>query len=518
VRSFGATSRARHPFVALRSAGVDRALQRRCKIGVAARRTHAALLLDGIDRVCREPFDKSDSDVCMNGATTLHDALFHACWASLSPFIAARITNVEERMTFRKASMALVAGAIAVSATVAQAATTTCGGATMFKADGTTPFTATPIYITGSSAVEPMLKIMGAKLASQTTPYVLIYLKDGSCAGVNRIASDGMIANGTVMFYVPPDQDPTKASPNCTLAAAQLGDVVLADADATLCPGVSAQPTGTKDFNGPVNNMVLIVPSSSAQQAISAEAAYLVFGDGAAGMVTPWIDPTSYYIRTPDSGTRAMINANIGVAAHAWKGMDGTANGGTAYSSGSLFNAVVTAGATAADKTIGILGSDYLDQGTNRTKVKSLAFRAFGQHWAYWPDSSVTSYDKLNVREGRYAIWGYLHMLATVAAGVPTSVNAAYFINLIQGTLPAAPAFNVNDAITDSHYVPQCAMKVTHDIEGGALKAYKPTAPCGCYFDNRIAGAKPAACTACTTSTDCSTGQQCVANFCEAAN
>jgi hypothetical protein len=457
----------------------------------------------------------------VNGATRLCDVLFGSCCASPSPFIAARITNAEERMTFRNASMALLAGAVALSASVAQAVPV-CSGTTLLKADNTTPFTATPIYITGSSAVEPMLKIMGAKMASQATdPHVIIYLKDGSCAGVNRIATTGLIAGSTVMFYVPPDQDPAAATPTCTLpATAQLGDVVLADADATLCPGVSTQPAGTKDFQGPVNNMVMVVPMGSTQQAISAEEGYLVFGLGAAGMVTPWLDPTSYFIRTPDSGTRAMINANIGVGAHPWLGMDGTANGGTAYSSGGVFNAVVAANATAAEKTIGILGSDYLDQGTNRTKVKSLAFRAFHQQWAYWPDSSVTSYDKINVREGRYAIWGYLHILAAVASGatVPTSAQAAYFVNLIQGTLPAAPSFNVNDAITDSHYVPQCAMKVTHSIEGGALSAYAPKAPCGCYFDNRIAGAKPAACTACTADADCGTGKQCVANFCEAKN
>ena len=94
-------------------------------------------------------------------------------------------------------------------------------------------------------------------------PNTIIYLKDGSCAGVNRIAGNGQIAANTTMFYIPPDQDPAKASPTCTQVAAQVGDVVLADADATLCPGVSAQPTGTKDFQGPVNNMVMVVPSSS---------------------------------------------------------------------------------------------------------------------------------------------------------------------------------------------------------------------------------------------------------------
>ncbi|HWE27267.1 MAG TPA: hypothetical protein VHB97_04655, partial [Polyangia bacterium] len=230
----------------------------------------------------------------------------------------------------------------------------------------------------------------------------------------------------------------------------------------------------------------------------------------------------AYDIRTVDSGTRAMINANIGVTTHAWMGNDGTANGGTAFGSGSLYTAVATA--TAADKTIGILGSDYLDQSTttasgttpNRNAVKALANRAFGQHFAYWPDSSSTSYDKKNVREGRYAIWGYLHMLASVATGatVPTSASAAYFISVMTGTL-ASPQFNVNDGITDAHYVPTCAMKVTHSIEGGALSAYSPAAPCGCYFDSRIAGSVAPGCNACTDDTTCGTGK-CRFGYCEA--
>lgn len=418
---------------------------------------------------------------------------------------------------FRRMSLALVAGAIAVSSQPAYAVVT-CGG-TMVKSDGTTSFTATPIYISGSTAVEPMLKIFGAQLASQATnPYVLIYDKSGSCGGVTQIQGANTIPANAVVNYVPPDQSPTAATPTCTIGAtAQLNDVVLSDVDATLCPGVSAQPTGTKDYQGPVNNMVMITPATAqTRTAISAEEAYLVFGLGANGGVMPWVDPMFYFIRTPDSGTRAMIAANIGIGAHAWQGQDGTANGGTAYGSGSLYTAVANQAQTNPDKTIGILGSDYLDQGTNRNTVHSLAFRAFGQHWAYWPDSTVTSYDKINVREGRYAIWGYLHMLLQVdGSGNPTSANGQYFVNLMQGTLTPAPSFNVNDAITDSHYVPQCAMKVTHATEGAPLQPYKPAAPCGCYFDARIAGTAPASCTACTTDATCGSGK-CRFGYCEA--
>src|SRR5436309_2782505 len=82
----------------------------------------------------------------------------------------------------------------------------------------------------------------------------------------------------------------------------------------------AAKPPNTNDYPGPVNDMVLVVPTTSTQKGISAEEAYLIFGEGAAGMVMPWIDPTKYFIRTSDSGTRAMIAANIGTGSHAWQG------------------------------------------------------------------------------------------------------------------------------------------------------------------------------------------------------
>jgi hypothetical protein len=415
-------------------------------------------------------------------------------------------------MNFRLVLVACIAAGVSASATTARAQTT-CGG-TMPNNAGAM-FTATPIYITGSTALEPLIKNIGVKLATQTpNPYVLIYLKDGSCSGVDRINTNGQIAAGTTMLYIPPDYDSTKTY-NCNIATGgQVGDIVLSDVDATLCPGISAQPAGTMDWKGPVNDEVFIVPSTSMQQSISAEDAYLVFGMGAAGMVMPWIDPTAYFIRTPDSGTRAMINALIGIGTHAWQGQDGTANGGKAFGTGDVFNKVAGNAQTNPEGTIGILGNDYYDAGMNRASVHSLAFRAFKQFYAYLPDSSATAFDRRNVRDGRYPIWGYVHMLASATGSTPTSASAAYFINLMLGKLTPAPSFDITDVIVTSHLVPQCAMNVTHDIEGGPQKAYTDPAPCGCYFDNKVSGSAPATCTACSSTTPCASGQ-CVRGFCQ---
>ena len=437
-------------------------------------------------------------------------------------------------MNFRKAYVSLAAAALMLASAGVAKAGTDCsvvdaqGKVTLDVGAGGSTFTATPIYVSGSTALEPLLKAAGPKLANQAnaTPYVLIYAKDGSCSGVNRINTDGKIPTTVSMFYVPPDGDGTTNKACGASTVVVQGTLVLSDVDATLCPGITAQPSGTKDFHGPVNNMVFIVPPASQQHAISAEAAYLVLGMGANGMVTPWVDPTAYFIRTPDSGTRAMINANIGLTTHNWQGDTGvtTAKPG-GYGSGDVFGKVRDANTTAPEKTIGILGEDFYDSSTsgtsNRNAVRALAFRAFKQHFAYWPDSTVTSRDKKNVREGRYGIWGFVHMLAGVTGSTPTDAAAKYFIDMVQGNLASPPTgLNALDLTIASHLTPVCAMKVTHDIEGAPSKPYTDAAPCGCYFETKATGTTPSTCKACPGGDgDCAgnaNGTHCRYGYCEA--
>jgi ABC-type phosphate transport system substrate-binding protein len=406
-------------------------------------------------------------------------------------------------MSMRTSFTVLAAGAALMVAGQAQAQTTACSSLT------------SPIYITGSTALEPLIKTIGPLMANAATnPHTIVYLKDGSCSGVARIGSDGLIKQNP--FYIPANYVAGATVPTCTVDTTngQAETMVLSDVDPTLCPGAPAL-TGVKDFQGPVNNMVMVVPTTSTQQAISAEEAYLVFGMGAGGQVMPWIDPTYYFIRTPDSGTRAMIAANIGTGTHAWQGVSKDPTTMVNFGSGDVLKNVAAQATANPEKTIGILGEDFYDQSNNRSQVKALAFRAFHQCTAYWPDSTFTSRDKKNVREGRYAIWGYVHMLAKVdGSGVPTDPNAKFFIDTLQNNLTPAPAFDVNDVITDSHLTPICAMKVTHDIEAAPMKPFSPTAPCGCSFEKRATGAEPPGCMACTST--CPGSMVCRKGYCEA--
>src|SRR5947208_8995899 len=93
---------------------------------------------------------------------------------------------------------------------------------------------APPIYISGSTALEPMIKALGKQLASSTdaaTKFSLVYLGDGSCEGVRKFIPFGSPAMTTVLSkanplkYIDATFDPAKDPPLCTLSADTSADL-----------------------------------------------------------------------------------------------------------------------------------------------------------------------------------------------------------------------------------------------------------------------------------------------------
>jgi hypothetical protein len=211
------------------------------------------------------------------------------------------------------------------------------------------------------------------------------------------------------------------------------------------------------------------------------------------------------------SGTQQMTARAVGVPPEAMKGTD-------AGGSGAVVTALTNANTSpaAAEPAIGILGSDVYDAGTNRTNLKALFFKGFGQTKAYLPDSAATSFDKRNVRDGRYAIWGPVHFIAATGAnGRPTNAKVADLIDYMQGKKQLATT-SVLDVVIDSHFVPQCAMKAARQSEMGLINSCVPAAAdrCGCYMDEHL---KPGSsgCVACSAGAPCANGKTCSHGFCE---
>jgi hypothetical protein len=246
--------------------------------------------------------------------------------------------------------------------------------------------------------------------------------------------------------------------------------------------------------------MTFAVNKNSKEQSISAEAAYLTFGFA---NLAPWTDPASLFIRNADSGTQQMIASAIRVDAKRWKGVD----------SGS--SDAVLAGLSAvvpqdqADAQLGILAADY----SSRSEVKQLTYQHYGQRCGYRPD--VAALDKKNVREGRYAIWGPMHLLTQVdGSGLAKNPYARDLIAYLTGSAAPPLGLNLIRTFVAQHVVPPCAMTVQRTSEMGTMTPYKPTRACGCSFDKEATGANQ--CKECASNDECGGGQSCNFGFCEA--
>jgi ABC-type phosphate transport system substrate-binding protein len=359
-----------------------------------------------------------------------------------------------------------------------------------------------PVYATGSSAFEAILGELAKTLvgAGQAT---IIYQAQGSCAGVDAVLNGTPITTTTIVANY---WDPTGAMLTCDIAApGVVVDLGISDVFPTTCQSLpNGLPSTIGDFSGPVQPMTFVVPKISTQKSISAEAAYFVFGFGASSGVAPWDDPKFLFIRDENSGTEQMIAAAIGVQPTMWKGT-------SASSTGVMTVDVSTS--TQPDKTLGILVADAAD--SNRDTISVLAYQHYDQDCGYWPDSDPLAFDKKNVRDGHYAIWGPLHILTELNhKGYPLNPDAAHVVGYITGTEDPPGGLDIIDLEAQNHVVPQCAMHVKRTEELGPLASTQPTKSCGCYFEKLAGGTT--SCAACTNVTQCpSTATACNFGFCE---
>ncbi len=381
---------------------------------------------------------------------------------------------------------------------------------------------ANPVYVTGSSASQSVLQAIGAALNTAATPVTLVYVKSESCDGVHAVVDTPQKGVTASAIYFP---TATTTAP-CTLptVGGQIADVGVSDVFASTCPGVTLA-SGQTDFQGPIQAMVFVAHPLSTENVISAEAARVVvkYANVTTYPVAPWTDVANIFIRPDGSGTKYMLGTAIGITA----GWQGTVKTG----SGDVLKAVAGAQA-AANASLGILSVTLADVnrpgGQSATPVKTLAFQAKGQAAAqtcgYFPDSNPsTSFDKINVREGRYGVWGPLHFVTkTDAGGVPTSPAVKTLIDYVTlaSAVTTADKQKVIDADAASHVVAQCAMRVRRTAEVGPEASYQPDEPCGCYWESKANGSAPASCHACPGGDGDCAGQsgtpKCRYGFCEA--
>jgi hypothetical protein len=409
-------------------------------------------------------------------------------------------------MNSRKTLLAGTAMAIGcLVASTARADIPSCADATMFP---------NPIYFIGSSAFEATAGNMAILLSALggADKVTLIYSATSSCDGPNYIKDNLVMTAGTADVFTPDTTNPlVGVKSSCTLAANTHADIGVSDIFYENCPLIdpATVPDTITDVQGPVQSMILIVPfATKTPTAISAEQAQDVWGCGMSGGVEPFTVLADIQQRGPTSGTQGVVAKAINVPPTAFKGTLNATGG-----------AMVTSMLMAPDQgsAIGFLAADSYD--AKRNQFNALAFRAFNQTKAYYADSSISTFDKKNTRDGHYVIWGPEHFFAAYdkTTKAITNANAAKFLGWLNGTLTTA-AFNYIDVEARSGVVPQCAMKVSRDTDGGFLKPFTPTKPCGCYFESvATKTATPPGCTPCggADAGTCPVGTTCSNNFCE---
>jgi hypothetical protein len=352
-----------------------------------------------------------------------------------------------------------------------------------------------PVYVAGGDV--PLLVALAKQLALDSTQITLVQQAQRSCTALNLLNSHSKITGKGVFF------DANGVQTSCNLSAGgNEVDVAFSDSFAGSCNVTVAADTG--DFFGPISPQVFVVPKSSTQKAISAEAAYMAFGVYN-GVATPWIDKSVFFVRDETSGTQQVISSMIDVPADKWWGAK-------AQGSSVIIPGLIAVPPDKAEGAIGTLPTEnaQVSVGTTaRDNLRILAFQAKGQIAAFWPDSNVDKNDKINVRDGHYALWGPFHLFAHTVGGNPV-VNSAPVVSRFTSTLTK----QVLEAVTDAFLVPRCAMRVRRLTEGGPLSAYTPDASCGCIFDFRATGSTT--CKGCGADADCpTTAPKCNYGNCE---
>jgi ABC-type phosphate transport system substrate-binding protein len=373
----------------------------------------------------------------------------------------------------------------------------------------------TIVYATGSTAIQPYMARVAQVLESLSIETV-VYLGAGSCFGVSAMLdpqSNTLQQIGTTATYYDPALDGNGNVQQGTCAIddpTHLADLGISDVFPTTCvPSLTAAgglPNNLHDFFGPVQVMEMVVPAASSQTSISTEAAYMVWGFGSESGVSPWTDATFLLQRSASSGTQNMIGATIGLPAAQWQGVPNKTSGTvlaaiTNVANGKAVDGGPTSDPAAVSKTMGILASDVAD--SNRQYLKPLAFQDMDQPCGWYPDTTPASFDKTNVRDGHYPIWGPSHLVA-YADSNGNEINSAVktLVDAMNGqNMQVLSTLDVIEFYAKSHIVPTCAMHVERTDDGHGYQPYAPVTSCSCYYDLQATG--QSSCMSCSKDSDC---------------
>jgi hypothetical protein len=377
------------------------------------------------------------------------------------------------------------------------------------------------VIATGSTALKNFITQVESVLAQIPggNNITLVYQESGSCVGVESMVDPvdwPLTKTPTAVIHWYDSSGTAHAATNICDMTGLTADLGFSDVFATTCQG--ALPTGvlpstlTDEF-GPVQSMNFVVPATSHQTAITLQDAYYVFGgggyanldNGTMQQISPWTNPAQYYVRSAGSGTQSMISAALfGLQPGSWWGNPNTSSSGVVTG---VQNAFFSMDAGAIEQTIGIVGSDILDpirqgivngQPSMTPTMKNLAVQDLNAMCSFYPDGTSSSYDKKNVRNGVYPIWGPSHLYVRSA---DIQGNVGKVVNYFTGVTPLPNTPLIANYAAHS-VIPTCAMHVTRTDDGHDYQPYTAPRKCDCYYDSKVPGGSTS-CTTCKSDVDC---------------
>jgi hypothetical protein len=427
-----------------------------------------------------------------------------------------RVTSNPHRLAAWTAAAASFA-ALTAGAELARAEDPTCASLGSVEA----PI----IYGRGGSAASVIIGRFAVAVKESSEPLTVVYKDDGACFAMEALIN-GHNPNASAKYWIR-DGEGKIVAKTCTLPADEI-DAPPATwgamaQQATTCPGVDALPDTIGDWTGSNSGFSIIVPNASTQQVISSEAIYYIYGFGVedpATQVAPWTVPGAVASRKTTSAAGLLLAKAAGIPlAHPLYASDvnDVKNNQGAVD---FITSTSTAAVQNPEAAIAFCSTETAD--ANRAKVRTLAFQATGQAYGYWPDSNATtSYDKINIREGRYWLWNPHHFFATLDGpnGEIADANTKRWIGYLTGTTPLPSAETTLDLQIEVGTVPSCAMHVNRDDDVGPLYSFQPDEPCGCYFELKATGAAGEACVECTEENEAtvcpSSASKCRHGYCE---
>jgi hypothetical protein len=371
----------------------------------------------------------------------------------------------------------------------------------------------------GGSAPNALVDAVAKVLATAPTPINLVYASPGACKAMEALVPSGGRLKPLAEFTGVTFNYYDVATAKKTACTIPVGSDTVADwgsmaqlAGTCSDPATSAPytlPESVGDFIGPITGLSLIVPTTSTEFSISAEAIYYIYGLGVAsgGAVPPWTEQAAIATRAADSAVGLLIAKATNIPLRSVGYLSQKGNQEVVDYVAAVQN--VNAG-------LGFVSTEIAETKANAAKVRTLAFKAYGQDYAYFPSSTATATDKKNLREGRYFLWNPHHFYARkekLTEGSPLQKVINIFTS--KEEIPGSQSFL--DLQISVGTVPGCAMKVGRDGDVGPLFSFKPEHSCSNYYDFKTTGSTTAKkCTVATVATDCgATGFECNVGYCE---